>query len=111
MNINNLIKSTIILILMIIANTITIIAFSIIFTSFKLGNWNNAIIITIGVSIANALLWPILRRLLMKFIVLTFGIGALIINSLIFYGVCCLIPEVSLQATDAFLIPLAMAVC
>jgi len=110
MNINNLIKSTIILILMIIANTITIIAFSIIFTSFKLGNWNNAIIITIGVSIANALLWPILRRLLMKFIVLTFGIGALIINSLIFYGVCCLIPEVSLQATDAFLIPLAMAV-
>ena len=95
---------------MIIANTITIIAFSIIFTSFKLGNWNNAIIITIGVSIANALLWPILRRLLMKFIVLTFGIGALIINSLIFYGVCCLIPEVSLQATDAFLIPLAMAV-
>ena len=110
MNINNLIKSTIILILMIIANTITIIAFSIIFTSFKLVNWNNAIIITIGVSIANALLWPILRRLLMKFIVLTFGIGALIINSLIFYGVCCLIPEVSLQATDAFLIPLAMAV-
>ena len=110
MNINNLIKSTIILILMIIANTITIIAFSIIFTSFKLGNWNNAIIITIGVSIANALLWPILRRLLMKFIVLTFGIGALIITSLIFYGVCCLIPEVSLQATDAFLIPLAMAV-
>ena len=41
----------------------------------------------------------------MKFIVLTFGIGALIVNSLIFYGVCCLIPGVSLEATDAFLIP------
>ena len=110
MNINNLIKTTIILILTIIANTLTIIAFSIIFPSFKLGNWNNAVIITIGVSIANTLLWPILRKLLIKFIVLTFGIGALIINSLLFYGVCCLIPEVSLQATDAFLIPLAMAV-
>ena len=110
MNINNLIKSSIIVILTIIANIVTIIAFSIIFDTFQLGNWYNAVIITIGVIISNTILWPVLRRLLMKFIVLTFGIGALIINSLIFYGVCCLIPGVSLQATDAFLIPLLMAV-
>ena len=110
MNINNLIKSSIIVILTIIANIVTIIVFSIIFDTFQLGNWYNAVIITIGVIIANTILWPVLRRLLMKFIVLTFGIGALIINSLIFYGVCCLIPGVSLQATDAFLIPLLMAV-
>ena len=110
MNINNLIKSSIIVILTIIANIVTIIVFSIIFDTFQLGNWYNAVIITIGFIIANTILWPVLRRLLMKFIVLTFGIGALIINSLIFYGVCCLIPGVSLQATDAFLIPLLMAV-
>jgi len=110
MNIHNLIKSTIIIILMIIASMATIIAFSLIFDTFKLGNWYNSFIITIGVIIANILLWPILRRLLMKFIVLTFGIGALIVNSLIFYGVCCLIPGVSLEATDAFLIPLLMAI-
>ena len=110
MNINNLIKSSIIVILTIIANIVTIIVFSIIFDTFQLGNWHNAVTITIGVIIANTILWPVLRRLLMKFIVLTFGIGALIINSLIFYGVCCLIPGVSLQATDAFLIPLLMAV-
>lgn len=110
MNIHNLIKSTIIIILMIIASMATIIAFSLIFDTFKLGNWYNSFIITIGVIIANILLWPILRRLLMKFIVLTFGIGALIVNALIFYGVCCLIPGVSLEATDAFLIPLLMAI-
>ena len=110
MNIHNLIKSTIIIILMIIASMATIIAFSLIFDTFKLGNWYNSFIITIGVIIANTILWPILRRLLMKFIVLTFGIGALIVNSLIFYGVCCLIPGVSLEATDAFLIPLLMAI-
>ena len=110
MNINNLIKSSIIVILTIIANIVTIIVFSIIFDTFQLGNWYNSVIITIGVIIANTILWPVLRRLLMKFIVLTFGIGALIINSLIFYGICCLIPGVSLQATDAFLIPLLMAV-
>ena len=110
MNIHNLIKSTIIIILMIIASMATIIAFSLIFDTFKLGNWYNSFIITIGVIIANTILWPILRRLLMKFIVLTFGIGALIVNSLIFYGVCCLIPGVSLGATDAFLIPLLMAI-
>lgn len=95
---------------MIIASMATIIAFSLIFDTFKLGNWYNSFIITIGVIIANILLWPILRRLLMKFIVLTFGIGALIVNALIFYGVCCLIPGVSLEATDAFLIPLLMAI-
>ena len=95
---------------MIIASMATIIAFSLIFDTFKLGNWYNSFIITIGVIIANTILWPILRRLLMKFIVLTFGIGALIVNSLIFYGVCCLIPGVSLEATDAFLIPLLMAI-
>ena len=110
MNINNLIKSIIITILTIIANIVTIIAFSTIFDTFQLGSWYNAVIITIGVILANTILWPLLRRLLMKFIVLTFGIGALIINSLIFYVVCCLIPGVSLQATDAFLIPLLMAV-
>ena len=110
MNIHNLIKSTIIIILMIIASMATIIAFSLIFDTFKLGNWYNSFIITIGIIIANTILWPILRRLLMKFIVLTFGIGALIVNSLIFYGVCCLIPGVSLEATDAFLIPLLMAI-
>ena len=110
MNIHNLIKSTIIIILMIIASMATIIASSLIFDTFKLGNWYNSFIITIGVIIANTILWPILRRLLMKFIVLTFGIGALIVNSLIFYGVCCLIPGVSLEATDAFLIPLLMAI-
>ena len=95
MNINNLIKSSIIVILTIIANIVTIIVFSIIFDTFQLGNWYNAVIITIGVIIANTIVWPVLRRLLMKFIVLTFGIGALIINSLIFYGVCCLIPGVT----------------
>ena len=105
-----MIKSIIITILTIIANIVTIIVFSTIFDTFQLGSWYNAVIITLGVILANTILWPLLRRLLMKFIVLTFGIGALIINSLIFYGVCCLIPGVSLQATDAFLIPLLMAV-
>ena len=87
MNINNLIKSIIITILTIIANIVTIIAFSTIFDTFQLGSWYNAVIITIGVILANTILWPLLRRLLMKFIVLTFVIGALIINSLIFYVV------------------------
>ncbi|WP_407381447.1 alkaline phosphatase family protein [Methanobrevibacter sp.] len=110
MNIQNLIKSVVIVILLITANVITIIAMSYLLEGFILKNWYDALIITIGVTIANILFWPLLRKLFMKFIVLTFGIGALLINSLIFYGVCYFIPGVSLGAGDAFLVPLAMAV-
>ena len=110
MNINNLIKSAVVIILIAIANIGTIIAASMINDTIILGNWYNAIIIAIGVTIANIIFWPILVKYLMKFIVWTFGIGALIINSIIFYGVSCLIPGVSLSASDAFLVPLAMAI-
>ena len=46
-------------------------------TDFTVGPWYNAVIIVIAVTIANALLWPIFRRFLMKIIIFTFGIGSL----------------------------------
>ncbi len=110
MNIPNIIKTSILTIIIAIANILVVIGMSLILDNFTLGNWYNAIFITIGAVIANILIWPIISRFLMKFIVYTFGVGALIINSAIFYGVTCLIPGVSSGTVESFIIPLMMAI-
>ena len=53
---------------------------------------------------------PILTKFLMKFMVVTFGVGALIINSAIFYLITVFIPGVSASSLESFIIPLAMAI-
>ena len=110
MNISNIIKTSIMTIILVIVNILFIIGMSLILDNFILGNWYNAIFITIGMGLANILIWPIISRFLMKFIVFTFGIGALVINSLIFYGVSYIIPGVSSGIGESFIIPLIMAI-
>ena len=38
-------------------------------SDFSIGPWYNAILIVVAVAVANALLWPICRRFLMKIII------------------------------------------
>ena len=80
MNISNIIKTSIMTIILVIVNILFIIGMSLILDNFILGKWYNAIFITIGMGLANILIWPIISRFLMKFIIFTLGIGALIIN-------------------------------
>lgn len=110
MNITNAIKSIIILLLLVIANVSVVIATSYICGNFTLGPWYNAVIIIVGVGIANMIIWPIVPRYLTKFVTFTFGFGALIVNSIIFYGVTYFIPGVSVGAYEAFVVPLTMAI-
>ena len=110
MNISNIIKTSIMTIILAIVNILFIIAMPLILDNFILGKWYNAIFITIGLGIANILIWPIISRFLMKFIVFTFGIGALIINSMIFYGIAYIIPGVYAGIGESFIIPLMMAI-
>ncbi len=110
MNITNAIKSLLMLILFAVSNILVIIISDLVFENFILVNWINAVIITIGVGIANIILWPILARFLMKFMIVTFGVGALIINSAIFYLITVFIPGVSSGSIESFIIPLAMAI-
>lgn len=81
-----------------------------IITDFTVGPWYNAIIIVIAVAIANALLWPIFRRFLMKIIIFTFGIGSLLINSIIFYIASYFIPGVSAGIYGVLEVPILMAI-
>ena len=67
-------KTAITTVLLVLANMVMVIFVDYISADFTLGPWYNSFIIVIGVSIANSLLWPIFRRFLMKFIILTFGI-------------------------------------
>ncbi len=103
-------KTAITIVLLVLANMAIVIFVDYISADFTLGSWYNSFIIVIGVSIANSLLWPIFRRFLMKFIILTFGIGALLINSIIFYIVSYFIPGVSMGFYGFWQVPIMMAI-
>ena len=96
--------------LYILANAIAIYAVDYISTDFTVGPWYNAFIIVIAVAIANSLLWPLIRRFLMKIIIFTFGIGSLFINSIIFYIASLFIPGVSAGVYGVLQVPIVMAI-
>ena len=110
MNNNNTFKTILMVIILAIANILVIIGMSLIFEQFILGPWTNAILIAVGVVISNILIWPIITRFLMKIMIITFGIGALLINTAIFYLIVYLIPGASVDIGAAFAIPLVMAI-
>ena len=93
-----------------IANIAAIYLVDYISADFTVGPWYNAIIIVIALAIANSLLWPIIRRFLMKIIIFTFGIGSLFINSLIFYICSLFIPGVSAGIYGILQVPIVMAI-
>lgn len=103
-------KTVITSILLILANIIAVFAVDYISTDFNIGPVYNALIIVIAVVIANALLWPIFRRFLMKYIILTFGIGALVLNSVIFYIATYPIPEVYVGFYGFWQVQIVMAI-
>ncbi len=114
MNIKNTVisslKTIITTLLLILANTLAVLGMNYINTDFYIGPWYNSIIIVVALSIANAILWPIFRRFLMKFIILTFGIGALFLNSAIFYISTYFIPGVHVGFSAFWQVPILMAI-
>ncbi len=103
-------RTVITTLLFVLANILAVYFVDYISTDFTVGPWYNAIIIVIAVSIANALLWPIFRRFLMKIIIFTFGIGSLFINSIIFYIASYFIPGVSAGIYGVLQVPIMMAI-
>ncbi len=93
-----------------LANVLAVVFVDYISTDFTLGPAYNALIIVIAVTITNSILWPIFRRFLMKFIILTFGIGSLFASSLIFYIATYLIPGVYVGFYGFWQVPIVMAI-
>lgn len=97
-------------ILIIISNIVAVFFVECICTDFIIGPSYNALIIVIAFYIANSLLWPVFRHFLMKFIIVTLGIGGLLINSLIFYITTYFIPGVSVGFYGFLEAPLVIAI-
>lgn len=70
---------------------------------------NDIIIFIIFISIINALLWPLLTKILMPFLVLTFGVGTLILNGLLL-GFFAPLFGITIEGYAIILTPLAMAI-
>lgn len=110
---NNLISSLKAIIttgLLVLVNIIAIFFVDYISTDFTIGPSYNVILIVVAFAIANSLLWPIFRHFLMKFIIVTLGIGALFINSLIFYIATYFIPGVHVGFYGFWQVPIVIAI-
>lgn len=103
-------KTVITTVLLVLANIAAIFFVDYISTDFNIGPHYNALIIVVAFTIANAILWPVFRRFMMKYIILTFGIGALVLNSLIFYISTYFIPGVYVGFYGFWQVPIVMAI-
>ncbi len=70
--------------------------------------WETAFIAAAVVGILNSLFWPLLSRVLLPFMVLTVGIGALIVNGFLIWIASDFVPGITIEGAALILTPLAM---
>ncbi len=74
----------------------------------EVSQFDDIIFLVLFISLINALLWPILTRIAMPFLVLTFGFGTLILNGLLLQ-IFAPIFDIEIKGAAMILAPLAMA--
>ncbi len=74
----------------------------------KVSSFDDIFVFVIFIAIINSLLWPLLTRIFMPFLVLTFGLGTLILNGLLLEFFAPLF-DISIEGFAIVLAPLAMA--
>ena len=89
-------------------NVIGIYLISLFGLGVKVEYFDDIVLLVLFISLINALLWPLLTRILMPFLVLTFGIGTLILNGLLLEFLGPLF-GIEVQGPAIILAPLAMA--
>ena len=91
-----------------IGNMIGIYLISILGLGVEISQTGDIFLLVLFLGIVNAILWPILTRIAMPFLVLTFGIGSLILNGLLLQ---LLAPSFGIEIKGAAMIlaPLGMA--
>ena len=72
-------------------------------------SWETAFIAAGVVGILNTLLWPLLSRILLPFMVFTVGIGALLINGVLIWLASNFVPGITIEGAAFILAPLGMA--
>ena len=91
-----------------IGNVLAIYAICILGLGITIEYYDDVLLFVIFLSIINSIFWPILTRILMPFLVLTFGIGSLIMNGILLVVFGPLF-GIELKGFAIILAPLAMA--
>ena len=91
-----------------IGNVLGIYLISVLGLGVEFSQFDDIILLVIFISLINALLWPILTRIAMPFLVLTFGVGTLILNGLLLQLFGPLF-GIEIKGGALILAPLAMA--
>ena len=91
-----------------IGNILGIYLISFLGLGVEVGHFDDIIFLVLFISLINALLWPILTRIAMPFLVFTFGIGTLILNGLLLQFFAPLF-DIEIKGAAMILAPLAMA--
>ena len=94
--------------IILIGNIIGLYIISFLGLGVKINYFDEIFLLVLFISIVNAILWPILTRILMPFLVLTFGVGALILNGFLLEFFAPLF-NVTVEGPAVILAPLAMA--
>ena len=72
-------------------------------------DWGSAIFAVLVIGLLNAVLWPILSRFTLPFLIFTFGIGALLLNGLIIWLVHAFVPGFYIEGLEAMvLVPIGV---
>ena len=91
-----------------IGNVLGIYLISFLGLGVQFSQFGDILLLVIAISLINAILWPILTRIAMPFLVLTFGIGALILNGLLLQLFAPMF-DIEIKGAAMILVPLAMA--
>ena len=76
---------------------------------FSINSFGAALILALILGIVNTLFWPLLTRILLPFLVLTFGVGSLVLNGLILMLLQGTV-DYQISGWGLILVPLIMAV-
>ena len=71
--------------IVLIGNIIGIYLIGFLGLGIKLSSFDDILLLVLFIGLINSLLWPMLTRIAMPFLVLTFGFGALILNGILLY--------------------------
>ena len=97
-------------IIILLGNIIGFVALAPLHIGLNIDNIFTAAIVVILLSLFNSLLWPVLSRVFMPFLLLTFGIGTFVINGVVLMVLTWFIPGFSMESYAYFLTPLSMAI-
>ena len=91
-----------------IGNVLGIYLISVLGLGAEVSQFDDIIFLVLFISLINSLFWPLLTRIAMPFLVLTFGVGVLILNGILLQ-IFAPIFDIQIKGAAIILAPLAMA--